>query len=660
MRIRKLEIENYRQHRDISLDLNAGSSDFIILKGSNGAGKTNLLNAIIWCLYGREDYYSRDMEASPLVSQSAIQEAADGDLISCCVTLELVFANGAEARITRTQDFQKSGNGATPQAVRLQAVVMESEEKGHRSVANPEHWIERWVPSRLEPYFLFDGERLDNFFKHAEEQKVRDAVLQIAQIDLLARMVDHLEKTSNKLFQKVAAERGGEDGDLLAKQLKDRRSRLDAIDKESASKRDAISEYEATSRMLESKIGDIAAVVKDVARRKELQDQLGQIDTNLRDSWNELFLWSARMAPTLLAADALDGLQGEIDAARKARRLPPPVAPSILERLLKQATCVCGRGLEDGSDARRHIEELLAEYAAVGELGSVLLELEPHVRKMAGRLDETESVALNIMRRVSDWEKRNRSVSEELEVLEARLAGHEDSKVAQLQGELTKAKEALAKANRELARLEIEAENVRAEILGIEKTLEKMAGQQARVRELLQQTQFARHCLSVAQGIYDDLSNEVRTTVASTLDSQFKKMIWKKDFVDAVSIDENYRVSVRNMLGFEILPDLSAGERECLAFAFSLALSDVAGYELPMVVDTPLGIMSPEVQQNVAHVLAESTKPSEKDDGHQLIMLMTETEYNDEVAKVVSYRKPRVFEISFDTQRAVSSLVEVS
>lgn len=659
MRIRGIEIENFRQYRSLKLDLSDPRADFVVVVGSNGAGKTNLLNAIIWCLYGREDYYSHDRDSSPMVNQSALEQVKDGDPISTSVSLDLLFADGSEARIARTQDFVRRGKGTSPGPKDLQVVFSEPDGRGHRSAANPDHWVEKWIPSRLEPYFLFDGERLDNFFRHAEEKKVQDAVLQIAQIDLLARLIDHLEKVSARLYSKAAKDREGNETRLLGSQLDEKRKKLEEKMEELSRRREAAERLDQAARRLDSQIGDIAAVVNDILRRRTLQDQLAQIQGHLKEAWGELYGWASRTAPFILAAPALKGLQDQIDQARRGRRLPPPISTTTLERLLAEQVCVCGSPLEPGSDGRSHIEHLLAEYAQVGRVGSEMLSLEQHLRKMSGVLEETDATAESIMRRIADWTQRLRSVSEELDLLNARLAGHEDIQVVQLQAQLQKAKDDLASENKVIARLEIECDSLRAAISGIEKELERIAGEEEKSREAIRRARFAAKCLETSREIYKKLTDQVRATVAAALDTNFKQMIWKRDFFDSVTIDDQYRVSVTNKFGYEVLPDLAAGERECLALAFALSLGEVAGYELPMVIDTPMGRLNPDVKTFVSRVLVDNLKV-EDGRGHQLVMLMTEAEYNADVAQVFSSRNPKVYRISFDESVGCSDLVEVS
>ena len=56
-RISSLEIENFRQYRNAHIKFSRDPQKaFTIIRGSNGAGKTNIMNAITWCLYGTEKH----------------------------------------------------------------------------------------------------------------------------------------------------------------------------------------------------------------------------------------------------------------------------------------------------------------------------------------------------------------------------------------------------------------------------------------------------------------------------------------------------------------------------------------------------------------------------------------------------------------------------
>ena len=661
MRIERLKISGFRQYRSIELDLSDERSDMVILVGKNGTGKTNLLNALIWCLYGQEEYYSKQMESSPLVNQGALDDASEGDLVICEVTVDLRFADGVEARICRRGEFTKSGKWAKSLGKpELSVSVLEDVSKGMRTVGNPQHWIERWVPSRLEPYFLFDGERLDEFFKDAEAKQIENAVLQIAQIDLLGRLVKHLETVSSELYSRAAKESGGVEMGVLSQQLDVAREALAGAEASLSEKESALQEHDDAVRRFEAKFGDIREVHGEIQKRKSKESELANINSELQAAWKSLYEWSCSISPAAFAGEALSGLATAVDDARTERRLPPPVDPEILRRLLDQESCVCGSALGKGSEGRAAIEGLLDEYTRVGIIGEELLTVETDTRDLLGTLRAGGDTADAIMKRIGDWEHRYQTVYEEIEYLNARLAKHEDANVALIQSQLEKAKQARALEQRDVARLELQCEDFRRRIKDAERQMELLAAKDERAEKLMLEARFAKHCLREAVSLYGHLTNEVRSRVASTLEKHFLAMIWKRESIGAVTIDEAYRVSVKNNRGFELLPVLSAGERECLALAFSIALSEVSGYELPMVIDTPMGRLSADVQEQMGEVLSRATARAEGEPAHQLIMLMTEVEYSDRVAKVLSVRNPRVFDIEFDQAATASSLREVS
>ena len=68
MIIESIKIENFRQYKGpidlkFSLDKN---KNFTIIRGTNGAGKTNLLNAITWCLYDDELHKPDKVSGGPI------------------------------------------------------------------------------------------------------------------------------------------------------------------------------------------------------------------------------------------------------------------------------------------------------------------------------------------------------------------------------------------------------------------------------------------------------------------------------------------------------------------------------------------------------------------------------------------------------------------
>ena len=75
MKFCRIELKNYRQFRDLKIDLDSPSEyDINIIVASNGLGKTNLLNAISWCIYGKEPSLEEKYDVMHMVNTKILEE----------------------------------------------------------------------------------------------------------------------------------------------------------------------------------------------------------------------------------------------------------------------------------------------------------------------------------------------------------------------------------------------------------------------------------------------------------------------------------------------------------------------------------------------------------------------------------------------------------
>ena len=77
MRFSSIQLKNYRQYEDLNIEFEYGTHDLHVLIGDNGTGKTNLLNAFTWCLYGEEPHLGIDdvKRGEPRRAKEAIRKA---------------------------------------------------------------------------------------------------------------------------------------------------------------------------------------------------------------------------------------------------------------------------------------------------------------------------------------------------------------------------------------------------------------------------------------------------------------------------------------------------------------------------------------------------------------------------------------------------------
>ena len=76
MRITSIELQNFRQYQNLKLEFpKTTSNDLHIIVADNGVGKTNILNAITWCLYSDEPHLGNSSKSLPRLNLKAKRDA---------------------------------------------------------------------------------------------------------------------------------------------------------------------------------------------------------------------------------------------------------------------------------------------------------------------------------------------------------------------------------------------------------------------------------------------------------------------------------------------------------------------------------------------------------------------------------------------------------
>ena len=112
MRIDKIEIKNFRQYRDVTFEFkNNENEDLHIILGKNGMGKTNLLNAITWCIYDQEFHLGNKDSSMPRVNLAAYNEAKENWEKTIYVEVIITVSSNTESIIySRKQPFTINKN----------------------------------------------------------------------------------------------------------------------------------------------------------------------------------------------------------------------------------------------------------------------------------------------------------------------------------------------------------------------------------------------------------------------------------------------------------------------------------------------------------------------------------------------------------------------
>ena len=634
MWIEQISLRNYRQYRSALIDFAPpGQKGFTIIQGANGSGKTNLLNAITWCLYAKEYHLSQKYLGLP-VCYTGVAGGTDGRQTGM-VEVRIIFREGDGSRlvITRTLKFRIRMDGeievvpdpssTDPSGSKLS--VLRQIRKDMHPVGDPEYVVQQLIPETIEEYFLFDGERLDRYFQETSGQQILEAVFNISQLELLELLIEHM---SNKRGEFL---RGRKD---LSPQAESIRREIESFQASAAILRKEIDESKRAKGEAERVERELGERLKSLGPENigRLQDERERLDPEIASTEKRLSDLETQHRDVLLAASlpviahpALSMMKGLIDETEESGQIPPAYRQSFLLKLLREERCICGTQLTTGTTAHQLVESRSKEVSVLSEMSEELIREAGNTRQLGFEVSELIKRLSWLSSQIKDQEATLKTKSERLAEIQVLIGKSDVSAIKQLDEEIERYRDLREKLAIDVASKEERLGREKASLESLTTALERELQKEARFKELNDVLQFCERCLQAAAQIRDEIMVSVRAAIEEKTRSHFLGLIWKKNTYNDVTIGEDYNVSVTHQSGGEALGTLSAGERQLLALSFVAALNSVSGFNVPLVIDTPLARISREPRRSVASKLPKFLE------GTQVVLLVTEEEYTDDV-----------------------------
>jgi DNA sulfur modification protein DndD len=629
MRIRQINVTNYRQFRSLNLSLSqSGSSDLHVVIGENGTGKTNLLNAINWCLYGDEPHLSRGSEQLPIVNLKSLGAAADGRRVQAAVEVwactddgrDLVFERRAEF-VVRKQPLLAATAKCAPSLLEARLV----DQKGNTKIyeeEDAESCVRRFVPQDIREFFFFDGERLDAYFRQATAANIRKAVLSVSQIELLDAVERHLDglikdmrKSASRNHPSIEAAR--QNLEQAEGRLAEATNRIEELKRQLVVARTNMEEREEKLRGAP----DVERLERERDERRRQLQRIEQLREGKNKEKNALLAQYAVLIPLY---SAISKARDTITTKRQRREIPPRVDRVLLETILRQQRChVCGRDLDVRSS--KYVSTVLEEFRVSTDVAQQLLAMEGPLSSFEQRIARFPEAMSQITKEVDRYDDEARSAEERIAEIDRGISGHNVETIKKWHQERRTWEACLGQVQRALGTAEeqkVQAETKRklfADALDRELRKEQAA---AGVRGRLE---FCERAMVVLRKAREAILEETRKNIEVETNARFLSLLWKKRTFSGVGIGDDYSISVTHAMGYPCLGSLGAAERELLALAFTLGLHTVSGFSAPILIDTPVARVAGENRVNFAKVLAEVAQRK------QTILLFTPDEYSPDV-----------------------------
>lgn len=638
-----IEGKDYRQYKgEFEIDLKATDEKHInVIEGQNGAGKSNLLNAITLCFYDRETHIDdSNLEADPRVNLKTLEELDRGETATGHVEVRLgnetptyVF----KREFTTAKQSDGSYSGSTGNLQLHQRIGNDMVE-----MDNAEAQLNQILPTGVHQYFLFDGEQLDEFFEEGYAKRVKEGILDVSHIELLNKSLNHLEQVKSRLEDRSAEF----EGDVAEKESEYRteKEELERLksERENASedinnaqdRRDEIDE-----ELRESSQDDVRQKQRD---REELEGNLEENKENLKDARQEAGEALTAAGITVFNADALNFGLERLEELEQKGELPPKIQEWFIDRLLQRGTCICGEDLADG-DKQENLRHLQEEVAKIEE-GNI--EGKIQIPNILGATDEQVEELVDKRTAVENVRDERDDINDRLSNVNAYLQQKDTidaDDAAALERQREEINQRLEELNQRVGELKIEIENKQEKVDEKEAEWQEEMEKDEQLETLLRRVRFVDQAHDHVQQIRENILNRVRSETEDRLEEYFNELIWKDETYE-IHLTEDYEVQVEGPIAAKKLASLSAGERQVLALAFMSALSQISGFSAPIVIDTPLGRISSKPRNRIASKLPEYLK------GRQVTLMMTDEEYTGDVSALLNKHIANEFELQYNDE----------
>jgi len=629
MRIEKIILKDYRQFRNLEILFDKiGSKDLHIIIGSNGTGKTNVLNAINWCLYGDEPNVSKDSQLLPMVNLNTLQETNVNKLHKIMIEIwakgenerTFVFRREALCKLNSADNklFYEPGNFE----------VEISDEDGDSELFEDDRatpHVNRFVPERIREFFFFDGERLDRYFREATGQNIRYAVFEIAQIDLLEKM----EKRFGDILRDLRREAGQKNPQIDKVRLE--------LEKWEASLKEVTVQTEECNRQIvlaKEKIKEYNEKLSGTPDIELLENDREKLIVNKKSKKERrnkkaierqeiLFYYGTLIMLWECIQDAID----TIELKKKNKELPPTHDKTLIEKTLTESICaLCGRPLESVSKSK--ISDIVKSANILApEIASCLLHMDGSLYRFKDDFKSFLSKLNYITQELESYEKDLLEIESELAKIDKELSNYDANQIKEWHVERKRFEQVQDINMKKLGSLELKKSAVNSGIVKLTKQLEEEMQKEKKLGTIKEQIIFCEKALAVVSVTKQQIMEETKEEIRSQTKKLFFELSWKKETFKDVTIDDSYNLNLIHYMGYECLGSLSAAERELLALSFTLALHKVSGFDSPIIIDTPVARVSDKHRENFGKVFSEISEDK------QIILLFTPSEYTDDISR---------------------------
>jgi len=594
MKLVKIVFENFRQFYG-KQELNLETSDtenVIVIHGENGSGKTTILEAFSWCLYGKMDL----AQSQNILNERVFNTLSEG--MSSDAKVVLLFEDRhKEYLIKRSVQVKKVG---TTQYHTPADQTFEVKQNGS-AISSPATAIDKIMSKELKKYFFFDGERIDSLAKPESSKEIENGIKNIMGISVYEKGIRHLREAKKILADELKAiipageTSPYEEENAIQTDLDEYRVKLKNNTK---FKEDKLNEKERISDEIKSIIELEKHEKLKEMKEKELQSYTDSL-FKLIDKEKKLISKDAYLA---ISSNLVVEMNSFLEEKRDKGELPSGIREQFIKDLIERGSCICGTSLMEGDVHVEHLNSLLGN--------TVKKSVEDGFLKLNAFTDKSLTASDEFVEKLTDLHEQKNSLSLKIETVTGELSDiklemkevSEGSNSAQLISKRDAIEELIDELTEKIGAQKAKIKDLENSLESIKRAISQHQTHNRQISIAEKRVELCQSSIYKMEEIYEQLTSMVRKKLSQKVSDIFSSIIIGKN----AQINHNFELVITKVVnGENQRTATSTGENQVASLAFISALVNLAkewdeagridiftgAGTYPVVMDSPFGTL---------------------------------------------------------------------
>jgi len=635
MKLDYIKVTNFRQFYGTQTIEFSKSADrnVTVIHGENGFGKTALLNAFSWCLYGKINLPQDHI----LVNERTEGEAPAGSKLR--VSVEMAFRDkNNQYSVVRNLDGQVVNGEFKPLGENV--LVSYVDEVGKTQVPkNAQNTIDQILPESMSPYFFFDGERIDNLSKKEGSKDIQAAIKNIMGLEVLERSRNHLNDVRKVFMAELESYASNELQKLIKERTSIEVSISEILDrKETISKN--ISAIKDEKVRIEDKLREQEGAKELQAERDRLDKRKSEIQVEIKTKLAEIKSVCSKRGFLAFTHGIITAVSTVLDEKRVKGEIPAGIKQQFVEDLLETGVCICKTHLVPGTPEYDAVKSWVGK-SGNQDLEDAFIQTSGDVKLLKELRDEMFAHLRLLTKSLERSRESQRILEEEIDQIGSKLADKDSEEIKGLERRRRE-------IDTEFQELHFKSIEIANELNSRNLQLQEVDREIGKIKVVEVKAVLAKRRMEACQSakilideIYQVIARKVKDDCQAKITEVYTRFL-KKPYT--AQLLDTYELQILKNSGDELRPvAMSQGERQITSLSFIGALVDIArrnydenkkfyfGGIYPLVMDSPFGQLDPEHRKHVAEGIPELAP--------QVILMVADQQWTGDIETTV---RPKV------------------